>query len=384
MTYTSMESQPTQDESTYHAYSNDDEFRRFNWTLLILQTVLFAIGIWNLISATAVEDKASGLFRSQLIWFAVGLVFTLFILLVHYSVFSRFAYVIYFGGCILLALTLVVGQENLGARRWLGFGALRGQPSEFMKLAVVICLAKFFENDRISGGYRLRDLVLPTLLVFIPALLIMLQPDLGTALVIIFVYTSLMLFLKIQFKTLLFLGVLVITIAGLGYTYGLKPYQKQRIISFIDPSADPRGSGYNALQSRIAIGSGEITGKGYKKGTQSKLNFLPEHHTDFIFSVYAEEHGFVGCLVLLAIYLTFMLNAFGVSYQSNDKFGMILALGISLIYFWHIVINMGMVMGLLPVVGVPLPFLSYGGSSLLTSMIGLAILTNIANKKFMF
>jgi rod shape determining protein RodA len=148
--------------------------------------------------------------------------------------------------------------------------------------------------------------------------------------------------------------------------------------------ADPKGSGYNSIQSMIAVGSGKLLGKGYKKGTQSQLNFLPEHHTDFIFSVFSEEHGFVGSLVLLALYIAFLMNGLSVAYQSNDKFALLLAMGVCSIFFWHIFVNMGMVMGMLPIVGVPLPFMSYGGSSLITSMVGVAILLNIANKKMMF
>src|SRR6185437_15331694 len=160
------------------------------------------------------------------------------------------------------------------------------------------------------------------------------------------------------------------------YKVALKPYQRQRIVSFLDPMSDPKGSGYNSIQSMIAVGSGEIFGKGYKRGTQSQLNFLPEHHTDFIFSVWGEEWGFLGCVGLLFIYLVFLSSGMSVAYQSHDKFGIVMAYGIVSIFFWHVFINMGMVMGMLPIVGVPLPYLSYGGSTLLTSMTGVAILTN--------
>jgi rod shape determining protein RodA len=193
-----------------------------------------------------------------------------------------------------------------------------------------------------------------------------------------------MLFIRVQPKTLIAITICFIVALPTIYKFGLKQYQRQRIISFIDPASDPKGSGYNSIQSMIAVGSGQMVGKGYRKGTQSQLNFLPEHHTDFIFSVFSEEHGFVGCVVLIAIYLIFVLNGLSVAYQSHDKFGVLLALGIVTVFFWQMFINMGMVMGLLPIVGVPLPFLSYGGSSLVTSVIAVAILTNIANKKFMF
>jgi rod shape determining protein RodA len=212
----------------------------------------------------------------------------------------------------------------------------------------------------------------------------MLQPDLGTAMIIMLTFGSMMLFVKIQPKALVILATLAAVSMPLAYNFALKPYQKQRIISFIDPMSDPKGSGYNSIQSMIAVGSGKVVGKGYRQGTQSQLNFLPEHHTDFIFSGFSEEHGFIGCAILLALYLAFLVNGLSVAHQSNDKFGLLLALGIMNIFFWHIFVNMGMVMGLLPIVGVPLPFLSYGGSALITATLGVAILTNIANKKFMF
>ena len=242
-----------------------------------------------------------------------------------------------------------------------------------MKLSMVICLAKYFESDQTVGGYSWRDLILPSLLVALPCGLIMLQPDLGTALIILLTFVSMMLFIRIQPRTLLTITICACVALPTIYKFGLKPYQRQRIVSFLNPGSDPKGSGYNSIQSMIAVGSGQLFGKGYKKGTQSQLNFLPEHHTDFIFSVFSEEHGFVGCIIVLSIYLIFMLNGLSVAYQSHDKFGILLALGIMTIFFWHIFVNTGMVMGLLPIVGVPLPFLSYGGSSLVTSILGVAI-----------
>ncbi len=384
MTHSTMETPFALDESSIRTTMYEEELKKFNWVLLILEILLFGIGIFNLISATTVQDKSLGLYKSQLLWFGIGMIATALVLLVHYSMFSRTAYVIYFANLILLVAVLVVGKSSLGAKRWLGLGGFRMQPSEFMKLSLVICLAKYFETDRTVAGYSIKDLVLPSLLVLIPCTLIGLQPDLGTALIIFLTFTSMMLFVRIQPRTLLIIGVCTIIALPTVYKFVLKPYQRQRLVSFMDPMADPKGSGYNSIQSMIAVGSGQLLGKGYQKGTQSQLNFLPEHHTDFIFSVFSEEHGFMGSLILLALYLAFLLNGLSIAYQSHDKFGLLLALGIVTIFFWHVFINMGMVMGLLPIVGVPLPFLSYGGSSLITSILGTAILTNIANKKFMF
>lgn len=384
MTHSWMETPQVLDESSMRVGMYDEELKKFNWNLLILELVLFGIGIANLISATGVQDKSFGLFKNQAMWFGIGMGITALILMTHYSLLSRLAYPIYFANLLLLIAVLVAGKSTLGAKRWIGFGAFRIQPSEFMKLSLVICMAKYFERDRNVGGYRIRDLILPSLLVLIPSLLIMMQPDLGTALIILLTFGSMMLFLKIDAKTLAVLAILGAIALPTIYQFGLKPYQKQRLVTFIDPTSDPKGSGYNSIQSMIAVGSGQIVGKGYKKGTQSQLNFIPEHHTDFIFSVFSEEWGFVGCMVLVTCYLLFVSHGLSVAYQSHDKFGLLMALGIVTIFFWHIFVNMGMVMGLLPIVGVPLPFLSYGGSSLVTSIIGVAILTNIANKKFMF
>jgi rod shape determining protein RodA len=379
-----MESPTVADESTMRVGMYEEEFKKFNWNLLILEVLLFAIGIWNLISATGVEDKSLGLYKTQLLWFGLGMAVTSLVLLVHYSLLSRLAYIIYFGNLLLLVAVLAIGKSSLGAKRWVGIGHFQIQPSEFMKLSFVICMAKYFETDRTVGGYGFKELLLPGLLVGIPCGLIMLQPDLGTAMIILLTFGSMMLFLKIKTKVLLAIIAAAMIALPTAYKFGLKPYQRQRIISFIDPMSDPKGSGYNSIQSMIAVGSGQIFGKGYRKGTQSQLNFLPEHHTDFIFSVFSEEHGFVGCFILLGIYLVFLTNGLSVAYQSHDKFGVLLAFGLVTIFFWHIFVNMGMVMGLLPIVGVPLPFMSYGGSSLMTSIISVAVLTNIANKKFMF
>jgi rod shape determining protein RodA len=379
-----METPLALDESATRSGSYEEDFKKFNWNMLILEAVLFGIGIVNLISATGVADKSLGLYKAQLLWFGLGMAATALILVFHYSFLSRMAYVIYFANVLLLVAVLVAGKSSLGAKRWIGFGALRVQPSEFMKLSLVICLAKYFETDRNVGGYGIKDMLLPLVLTLVPAGLIMLQPDLGTALIVIATFVSMMLFMRIQTKTLAVIAICLAVAVPTVYKFGLKPYQRQRIVSFIDPMSDPKGSGYNSIQSMIAVGSGEIWGKGYKKGTQSQLNFLPEHHTDFIFSVFSEEWGFAGCAVLVIAYLIFLMNALSIAYQSHDKFGILLALGITMVFFWHIFINMGMVMGVLPIVGVPLPFLSYGGSALLTFILSVAILTNVANKKFMF
>ena len=365
---------------------DEEQLKKFDWSLIGISLLIFAVGSLNLYSATANEFVSRGLrfWQSQLIWCGMGTVIGAVLLLVHYKMLSRAAYPIYFTMLLLLVAVLVVGKQTLGARRWVGFGGFHIQPSEFMKLAAVLAMAKYFETERVISGYRLRDLWLPTLLILIPVGLIILQPDLGTAMILLLTFGSMMLFIKIERKSILIVAAIFLITAPVVYKYGLKQYQRQRIVSFINPASDPKGSGYNSIQSMIAIGSGQFVGKGFKKGTQSQLNFLPEHHTDFIFAVFSEEHGFLGAVVLLSLYVLFFMTALNIAYVSHDKFGTLLALGIIIIFFWHVFINVGMVCGILPIVGVPLPFVSYGGSSLITSLIGVAILTNISNKRFMF
>jgi rod shape determining protein RodA len=384
MTYTSMETNLDHQFDMNRSASYEEEFKWLKWVPLILEFVLLCVGMLNLSSATAVEDKSMGLWKNQAISIGLGAVITLILYFPHYSFLSRLAYLVYFGNIGLLLAVLAFGRASLGAKRWISFGGFSLQPSELMKLSMVIFLAKFFENKNTTSGLKLPDLILPTLFVLIPVGLIIIQPDLGTAMIILLVYGSMLLFLKLNPKLLLGLMVAAAISLPVVYNYGLKPYQRQRIVTFIDPMSDPKGAGYNSIQSMIAVGSGQVTGKGYKKGTQAHLNFLPEHHTDFIFSVFSEEWGFVGCSILLLLYALFLMSGLSVAYQSNDKFASLLAFGIVSIFFWHVFVNMGMVMGMLPIVGVPLPFMSYGGSALLTAMSGVAILVNIANKKYMF
>lgn len=351
------------------------------WVMLCL----VAIGIVNLYSATYASAGGEAQFwKQQAMWFGIGLVACSVAYVVHYRVLKRFAYVAYAANIVLLLAVLVVGKSVLGARRWLGFGAFSIQPSEFMKITIAWTLAKFFHDDQYREYYDIKALMIPVLLILIPVMLVMAQPDLGTALIIMAVSFSMILFVKVSPKLLLTIFTIVVITVPVAYRFVLKDYQKQRIVSFINPQSDPRGTGYNSIQSMIAVGSGQFLGKGYKKGTQSQLNFLPEHHTDFIFPVFSEEHGFVGFLVLLVLYLILLSNALKVSYGSNDKFGMLFSFGLCSLFFWHVFINIGMTTGIMPIVGVPLPFMSYGGSFMLACMLAVAILTNIANKKSMF
>ncbi len=247
---------------------------------------------------------------------------------------------------------------------------------------MILALARFYHNDFEGGPYGFLDLIKPVLLIALPLGLIMLQPDLGTALTILLISGSLVLFMRVKVKSLLFL---LITVLGLSYPawhFFLKDYQKQRIKTFLDPSQDPLGSGYNAIQSQIAVGSGRFLGKGFKKGSQTQLRFIPEQRTDFAFSVIAEEWGFVGAVFTLLLYFTIILWILDTASRAKDRFSMLVSLGVASMFFWHTLINVGMVIGILPVTGVPLLLFSYGGSSTLTAMLGIGIALGIRIRKF--
>jgi len=283
----------------------------------------------------------------------------------------------------LLVLVFVSGKWVMGARRWLDLGPFNLQPSELAKIAVALALAAWFSGDseRRKDGYGLLGLVVPMLIVAVPAGLTLKQPDLGTALVILAVGATQILFARVRWRTIAILAGVAVVGASLLYPH-LKPYQKKRVESFLDPGKDTLGAGYHAYQSMIAVGSGEGFGKGWGQGTQTYLSFLPEQHTDFVFSVWAEERGFVGCLLLLLLYVILILSAIDIAGNTRDTFGNFLAVGITGMLFWQVTINIGMVIGLLPVVGVTLPLMSYGGSSVIAIYTGLGLLASLGMRRF--
>src|SRR5512138_601951 len=271
----------------------------------------------------------------------------------------------------------------MGARRCLTIGPVNFQPSELAKLAVALALANWLQSDaeKRRDGYGLFNLVVPIVITVVPAALILKQPDLGTSLVVLCVGATQILFAKVRWKTLAILAGVGIAGAFVVYPH-LKPYQKKRVETFLDPQADALGAGYHAMQSMIAVGSGQGFGKGWGQGTQTYLSFLPEQHTDFIFSVWAEEHGFVGCLLLLGLYFALVTSAVDIAGSARDRFGNFMAVGVTAMLFWHVVVNIGMVVGLLPVVGVTLPLMSYGGSSVLVIYTGIGLLASIGMRRF--
>ncbi|MBC8418712.1 MAG: rod shape-determining protein RodA [Desulfobacterales bacterium] len=359
--------------------------QNFDWVLLLLLLFQAGISLLNLYSATyPIRDLGgSEIFLKQIYWFLIG--FTVFLLMTafNYYVLERLAYPVYFFTIVLLVLVLIVGKVMSGSQRWLSLGAISFQPSELAKIAIVLVLAKFFSERGDYREYRLRDLWQPFVLTAIPCFLILKEPDLGSALFLGLVSFSVILIVKVYWKSLVILAGSSLLAAPLIW-FGLREYQQKRVLSFLSPDMDPLGAGYHINQSKIAIGSGQFWGKGFLKGTQTRLHFLPEQHTDFAFSVLAEEWGLAGSIALLLIYLFLILWGLNIAKSSKDRFGSILAAGIVAIIFWQVAINVGMVTGLLPVVGIPLILLSYGGSSLITTMAAMGILMSISMRRFMF
>jgi rod shape determining protein RodA len=359
--------------------------QNFDWVLLLLLLLLAAISLLNLYSATYPIRNVGGsqVFAKQIYWFLVGFVVLLLMTTFNYSALEGLAYPAYFFSVALLGLVLFVGKITSGTQRWLNLGIVSFQPSELAKITLLMVLAKFFSQKGGYKEYRLRDLWQPFMFIGIPSILILKEPDLGTSLLLVLVSVSMILFVKVYWKSLMIAVVSALSVAPFVW-FRLKEYQQMRILTFLRPDMDPLGAGYHINQSKIAIGSGLFWGKGFLKGTQTRLHFLPEQHTDFAFSVLAEEWGFIGSVVLLVIYLILILWGLNIAKNSKDRFGSIMAVGIVAIIFWQVVINVGMVTGLLPVVGIPLLLFSYGGSSLITTMAGMGLLMNISMRRFMF
>ncbi len=357
----------------------------FDWKIFLLILLVAAVGIVNIHSASASYKIAGTPYAiKQLYWAAIGSGLIMLICSIDYHILEDVSYWFYGILLIFLLLVLAVGKTSMGATRWLNLGLFSIQPSEPMKIVIIIAFARYYTSNQNAGSLGFRDVWLPFLLLAFPALLIMKQPDLGTAVMVCLVAATITIAVGLSWRVVLSFLLTSIPAVYIAWHYILRGYQKNRILNFFNPERDPLKSGYHLIQSKIAVGSGGLTGKGLMHGTQAQLSFLPEQHTDFAFSVFAEEWGLVGSLFILLLYLALVLWGLHVASRCNDRFGTLLAVGVTAMIFWHIVINMGMVIGLFPVVGVPLPFFSYGGTSMITSMIGAGLLLNISMRRFMF
>ncbi len=361
-------------------------FRRYDYSFFLTATAIFIIGILNLYSATHAEASSviMNLYKIQIGWYSMAIVLGLLVSFVQPQTIFRYSYAFYGINIVFLVLVLLIGQSAMGGQRWFAIGPIHFQPSEMMKLALILALARYFTGHEPGQEVTLKKLFVPTLLTLVPAALIFKQPDLGTGMILLMVFTVVVFYKRLSLKTFFIIGICAALGGYLMFQYGLKDYQRQRIYTFINPSEDAKGSGYNAIQSRIAIGSGRLMGKGFKMSTQASLSYLPENHTDFVFSVFNEEHGFIGSMFLIILYLVLLYRFHWLAVSSGRFFNSVTAIGLLSVFFWHTFINMGMVTGILPIVGIPLPLLSYGGSSLLTFGLACGIATSMSNSKNIF
>ncbi len=355
-----------------------------DWGLLFLLAAVLFASLLNLYSVSVTRESLGWVFRSQLIYVGLGIVVFLAAALIDYKYYQLLSYPFYWIVNAMLLYVLIFGRVVAGSKRWIDLGPFHLQPSELAKIAVIMVLARYFSGKERPGGFRLFDLWKPILLTLIPMVLIVKEPDLGTSLMVGIVAFTVILIKGVDRKTLIAIGVAVLLFLPSSWFFVLKDYQKDRVKTFLNPERDARGSGYHIIQSKIAIGSGQFSGKGYLKNTQGKLAFLPKQHTDFVFAIWAEEWGFVGCMFWLALYFMLSAAALKIASKAKDDFGALAAAGIGGYLFWHGFVNMGMEVGLLPVVGVALPFMSYGGSSLITTMFAMGMLMSISIRRYLF
>jgi len=355
--------------------------RDFDWLLLTFVLLICGLGVMEIYSAT-LHTKFAGVHTKQVYWIMGGMVLMFLMSLIDYHALLDKIHWFYIASVVSLLAVLVVGKKYLGARRWIQMpGGQHFQPSEWVKLVLILALAKYF-SDLHREEASVRDIVKAGLMAGVPMLLVLKQPDLGTALTYIPVLVMALFLGGLRLKhatVILLLGAMIVPVV---WHYGLKPYQKQRLVSFREPEADPQGSGYQVQQSLIAVGSGGLWGKGITKGTQTQGMFLPVPQTDFIFAAWCEEHGFVGAVAVLLLYFLLLMRLVHNAQTAPDGAGAFVVMGVVAVLFFHILVNVGMVVGYMPVTGIPLPLMSYGGSSVLFMFLALGIVMNIRMRRF--
>jgi rod shape determining protein RodA len=357
------------------------QYRTF-WECLHIDLYLFLsltlLALSGLVILYSASNKSLLIIKSQTIHLGMAALVMIVIAQIHPSRFARAAPWLYLGGLIMLIAVMFVGHTDKGAQRWLNLGIFRFQPSELMKLAIPMMLASYYQEKEMPP--RFENLLIGSLLILFPVLLTLKQPDLGTAILLASSGFSVLFFTGIRWKVIGIISGCALACAPI-FWFLLHQYQRQRVLTFINPERDPLGTGYHIIQSKIAIGSGGFLGKGWMQGTQSHLQFLPEHSTDFIFAVFSEEFGFVGNMLLLSLYTLIILRCCSIAFNAQDMYSRLLAGSLMIIFFLSFTINIGMVCGLLPVVGIPLPLVSYGGTSMVTLMAGFGVLMSLETHK---
>ncbi len=354
-----------------HKLSFKEKFWGISFSYVLMIVVLAAIGVVMLYSAA--NGSWTPWAGPQLIRFGLGFVAMMFMAFMDVRIFLRYAYWVYLGVLVLLVIVELGGHVGMGAQRWINLGFMKLQPSELMKIALVLALARYFNSVTLQRIETIKGIIIPLFMVMIPVGLVMTQPDLGTALMLLFTAGAMFFAVGVQlwkFGVVVLAGIVSLPIAW----HFLHNYQKNRVLTFLDPERDPLGTGYHIIQSKIALGSGGIFGKGFLNGTQSHLNFLPEKHTDFIFTMLSEEFGMIGAVLVIFINFLIIAYSFVFALRSASYFGKLVAIGLTTSYFLYVMINIAMVLGLLPVVGVPLPLISYGGTVVLSVMTGFGII----------
>ncbi len=360
--------------------------------ILIAALLIAVFGIMSIYSSTSRKEGElwDTISQRQIIWVVMGLLAFWFFSKFNYRWLWDWTYFIYATVICLLLLVFILGIVRLGAQRWLRLAWFNFQPSETAKLITIMFLAKYFSRKSIddvalkAGKFGLgRALILPFIFVAIPMFLIIEQPDLGSGAIVFFIFFIMLYLSKVKLRFIIIFLVILGCLVPLGWNF-LRGYQKDRIMVFLNPNVDPLGAGYTVIQSRIAIGSGGFFGKGWLSGTQSQLKFLPESHTDFIFATFTEEWGFLGAMVLLGLYFYIIFQGIRIAQRTSDHYGSMLALGITFMFCLQICVNIAMTMGLAPVVGLPLPLMSYGGSSVVVTFIGLGIIANVSKTRAVF
>lgn len=350
-----------------------DRLRSIRWGLFALLTLTASIGVVMLYSAAGASFSPWAANHGYRFFLAASLLF--FVALVDIRIWQRFAYAGYVFGILGLLTVQFFGSEGGGAQRWIDLGFMKLQPSEMMKIALIVALARYFNGKTLEDMGKISTLVVPVLLVLLPTALIFEQPDLGTSAMLAAVGAIIFFCAGVRWWKVLLVATAGAAIVPLAWPF-LATYQKNRILTFLNPENDPLGTGYHIIQSKIAFGSGGLFGKGFTQGTQSQLSFLPETQTDFIFALIAEEWGMLGALVILALYIMIIFYCLWVSMRSRSQFGRLLAVGFSANMFFYVFANMGMVTGLLPVVGVPLPLISWGGTVMIATMVSMGFVMN--------
>lgn len=347
-----------------------------NISFLYIFLILIIAGIGVIMLYSAANGSWSPWALNHLLRFGLGVGLMLVLAFVDVRIFMRYAYFFYFATLILLIFVEISGHVGMGAQRWINLGFMKLQPSELMKIALVLALARYFHSTSLQNIETTKGIIIPALMVAIPSFLVMTQPDLGTALMLIF--TAGAMFFAVGVQLWKFGLVLLSVVISLPIVWNLlHEYQQNRVLTFLNPERDPLGAGYHIIQSKIALGSGGVFGKGFLKGTQSHLNFLPEKHTDFIFTMLSEEFGMMGAVFVVLLNMLLIVCSFAFALRSSSYFGKLAAIGLATNFFLYVMINISMVLGLIPVVGVPLPLISYGGTVIISVMASFGIILSV-------